>query len=35
VAVSHCGRKKEKIFDNLDDLETRAPDYWTLILAAK
>jgi precorrin-2/cobalt-factor-2 C20-methyltransferase len=35
VAISHCGRKKEEIFDNLDDLETRAPDYWTLILASK
>jgi precorrin-2/cobalt-factor-2 C20-methyltransferase len=35
VAVSHCGRKKEKVFHNLDDLETRAPDYWTLILASK
>jgi precorrin-2/cobalt-factor-2 C20-methyltransferase len=35
VAVSHCGRKKEKIFANLDDLENRAPDYWTLILASK
>jgi precorrin-2/cobalt-factor-2 C20-methyltransferase len=35
VAVSHCGRKNEKIFDNLDDLENRAPDYWTLILASK
>ncbi|MFN2435463.1 MAG: precorrin-2 C(20)-methyltransferase [Desulfotignum sp.] len=35
VAVSHCGREKEKIFDNLDDLETRKPDYWTLILASK
>jgi precorrin-2/cobalt-factor-2 C20-methyltransferase len=35
VAVSHCGREKEEIFSNLDDLETRAPDYWTLILAGK
>ncbi|MCF8087186.1 MAG: precorrin-2 C(20)-methyltransferase [Desulfotignum sp.] len=35
VAISHCGRKKEKIFNNLDELETRAPDYWTLILASK
>lgn len=35
VAISHCGRSKEEIFDNLDDLETRAPDYWTLILASK
>lgn len=35
VAIAHCGREKEKIFNNLDDLETRAPDYWTLILASK
>jgi precorrin-2/cobalt-factor-2 C20-methyltransferase len=35
VAISHCGRSKEEIFDNLDDLETRAPDYWTLILASR
>jgi precorrin-2/cobalt-factor-2 C20-methyltransferase len=35
VAISHCGRTKEEIFDNLDDLETRTPDYWTLILASK
>jgi precorrin-2/cobalt-factor-2 C20-methyltransferase len=35
VAVSHCGREKEKIFNNLDDLETRSPDYWTLILAGR
>lgn len=35
VAISHCGRDKEKIFNNLDDLETRSPDYWTLILASK
>jgi precorrin-2/cobalt-factor-2 C20-methyltransferase len=35
VAISHCGREKEKIFKNLDDLETRSPDYWTLILASK
>ncbi len=35
VAVSRCGRKDEKIIENLDDLETRKPDYWTLILAGK
>jgi precorrin-2/cobalt-factor-2 C20-methyltransferase len=35
VAVSKCGRKNEEIIDNLDDLETRDPDYWTLILASK
>lgn len=35
VAVSKCGRPHEAIIDNLEDLETRAPDYWTLILATK
>ncbi len=35
VAVSKCGRKEEEIINNLDDLETRDPDYWTLILASK
>jgi precorrin-2/cobalt-factor-2 C20-methyltransferase len=35
VAVSRCGRENETIFDNLDDLEAREPDYWTLILASK
>ncbi len=35
VAIAHCGREKETIFNDLDDLESRAPDYWTLILAAK
>lgn len=35
VAVSRCGRENEQIIENLDSLEKRAPDYWTLILAAK
>jgi len=35
VAVSKCGRKNEEIINNLDDLEKRDPDYWTLILASK
>jgi precorrin-2/cobalt-factor-2 C20-methyltransferase len=35
VAVSKCGRKKEEIIENLDDLESREPDYWTLILASR
>ncbi len=35
VAVSKCGRSHETIIENLDDLETRDPDYWTLILASK
>lgn len=35
VAVSKCGRKNEEIIEKLDDLETRDPDYWTLILASK
>ena len=35
VAVSKCGRKNEQIIENIDTLEKRAPDYWTLILASK
>lgn len=35
VAVTRCGRDREEIIDDLDLLETRAPDYWTLILASK
>ena len=35
VAVSKCGRKNEQIIENLDALEKRSPDYWTLILASK
>jgi precorrin-2/cobalt-factor-2 C20-methyltransferase len=35
IAISKCGRKGEEIIDNIKELENRAPDYWTLILAAK
>ena len=35
VAVSKCGRKNEQIIENIDALEKRTPDYWTLILASK
>ncbi len=35
AAVSKCGRKEEKIYNNIDELENRDPDYWTLILASK
>ena len=35
VAVSKCGRAHETIYENLEELETRAPDYWTLILASR
>lgn len=35
VAVSKCGRDNEQIIENIDALEKRAPDYWTLILASK
>ena len=35
VAVSRCGRANEAIYDDLETLETRDPDYWTLILASK
>lgn len=35
VAVSKCGRENEEIIEDLEQLEKRAPDYWTLILASK
>ncbi len=35
VAVKKCGRNGEEIIENIDILETRDPDYWTLILAGK
>lgn len=35
VAVSKCGRPHETIIENIGDLESRDPDYWTLILASK
>ncbi|HCY87080.1 MAG TPA: precorrin-2 C(20)-methyltransferase [Desulfobacteraceae bacterium] len=35
IAVSKCGRTHETIIENLQDLETRDPDYWTLILASR
>ncbi|HKK90949.1 MAG TPA: precorrin-2 C(20)-methyltransferase [Desulfobacteraceae bacterium] len=35
VAICQCGRKGEKILTELDELEERKPDYWTLILAGK
>ncbi|MBU1341023.1 MAG: precorrin-2 C(20)-methyltransferase [Proteobacteria bacterium] len=35
VAVSKCGRENEQIIENINELENRAPDYWTLILASK
>ncbi|MCP4116266.1 MAG: precorrin-2 C(20)-methyltransferase [Desulfobacteraceae bacterium] len=35
VAITKCGREGEEIIDNLGDLETRDPNYWTLILAGK
>jgi len=35
IAISKCGRQGEKIIDNIEDLEKRKPDYWTLILAGK
>jgi precorrin-2/cobalt-factor-2 C20-methyltransferase len=35
IAISKCGREGEKIFKNINDLEKREPDYWTLILAGK
>ena len=35
VAVSKCGRENEQIIKNTHELETKKPDYWTLILASK
>lgn len=35
VAISKCGREGEEIIDNIDMLEERNPNYWTLILAGK
>ncbi|GAB6143041.1 precorrin-2 C(20)-methyltransferase [Desulfocicer niacini] len=35
VAVTKCGRKGEEIIPDIRTLETREPDYWTLILAGK
>jgi len=35
VAVSKCGRENEDIIEDLDGLEKRPPDYWTLILASQ
>lgn len=35
VAISKCGRKGEEIIENVDALEMRPPNYWTLILAGR
>lgn len=35
VAVSKCGRANEAITNDIDALEKKSPDYWTLILASK
>lgn len=35
VAVSKCGRDHETVIQDLGELETREPDYWTLILASR
>jgi precorrin-2/cobalt-factor-2 C20-methyltransferase len=35
IAVSNCGRENEEIIEDLDAIEKRDPDYWTLILARK
>lgn len=35
VAVTKCGRDNEEIINDIDELERRTPDYWTLILASK
>ena len=33
MGVSKCGQTDEKIMFDLEELETRSPDYWTLIIA--
>jgi precorrin-2/cobalt-factor-2 C20-methyltransferase len=35
VAVAKCGREHEEIIRDIGELESREPDYWTLILASK
>ncbi|SLM30246.1 CbiL [Desulfamplus magnetovallimortis] len=35
VAISKCGREGEEIIPDLNELEKRVPNYWTLVLAAK
>lgn len=35
VAISKCGRKGEEVIENISLLESRNPNYWTLILAGK
>ena len=35
VAVSQCGREGEEIIEDMDLLETKHPNYWTLILAGR
>lgn len=35
IAISNCGQKDEKIFQNIDELRDRHPDYWTLIVAKR
>ena len=35
VAVTKCGRDNEEIISDIGELENRAPDYWTLILASR
>ena len=35
VAISKCGREGEEIIEDINLLEERTPDYWTLILAGK
>lgn len=33
MGVSKCGQADEKIMFDLEELKTRSPDYWTLIIA--
>ena len=33
MGISKCGQTDEKIILDLEELETRSPEYWTLIIA--
>jgi len=33
IAISNCGQKDERVFQNIEELKDRHPDYWTLIVA--
>jgi len=35
VGIKNCGHENEEIIPNIDELNKRAPNYWTLIIAKK